>query len=178
MEFCIIGPTAGLERYATLSKTHLVLAHIKDGAYVEFYRKRRTDGDWIILDNGAYESAGIPDVYLVEAIRIYDRSLGTRQSTSSMHGLINSQPFNGSTSHNPKKETSMDLWNPTQRQLMILGSLGWAFPALLLMLLQITRSHELISQEWSERIDQVLSYIVLVWLMVTCMSFLIWLKRG
>ncbi len=72
MEFCIIGPTAGLERYATLSKTHLVLAHIKDGAYVEFYRKRRTDGDWIILDNGAYESAGIPDVYLVEAIRIYD----------------------------------------------------------------------------------------------------------
>jgi hypothetical protein len=57
MEFCIISPTAGLERYATLSKTHLVLAHeCKNHDYVEFYIKRQQEGDFIILDNGAYES--------------------------------------------------------------------------------------------------------------------------
>src|SRR5438477_6253945 len=57
MEFCIITPTAGLERYATLSKTHLVLAHYwdKDIAYRKFYHERKAAGDFIILDNGAYE---------------------------------------------------------------------------------------------------------------------------
>jgi hypothetical protein len=57
MEFCIISPTAGLERYATLSKTHLVLAPIalKDEAYKRFYQVKRTEGDFLILDNGAYE---------------------------------------------------------------------------------------------------------------------------
>ncbi len=72
MEFCIISPTAGLERYATLSKTHLVLAHILDKEYVDFYQQCRADGDFIILDNGAYESAGTNGPSLVEAIRRYD----------------------------------------------------------------------------------------------------------
>jgi len=57
MEFCVISPTAGLERYATLSKTHLVLAHeCKNHDYVEFYIKRQQEEEFIILDNGAYES--------------------------------------------------------------------------------------------------------------------------
>jgi hypothetical protein len=57
MDFCIISPTAGLERYATLSKTHLVLAHeCKDHDYLQFYIKRQMEGDFIILDNGAYEN--------------------------------------------------------------------------------------------------------------------------
>ena len=56
MEFCIISPTAGLNRYSTLSKTHLVLPFVEDQEYWRFYTKRRDAGDRIILDNGAYES--------------------------------------------------------------------------------------------------------------------------
>lgn len=55
MNFCIISPIEGLERYATLSKTHLVLAQIKDKRYREFYLNCRSLGDTLILDNGAYE---------------------------------------------------------------------------------------------------------------------------
>jgi hypothetical protein len=55
VEFCPISPVAGLERYCILSKTHLLLAQIRDPRYWEFYIKRREVGDFIILDNGAYE---------------------------------------------------------------------------------------------------------------------------
>jgi len=57
MEFCVISPTVGLERYATLSKTHLVLAHEyeRNHEYAKFYERRKAEGDFIILDNGAYE---------------------------------------------------------------------------------------------------------------------------
>lgn len=59
MNFCIISPTAGLERYATRSKTHMVLAQqfLKDEAYTSFYLKRKDEGDFVMLDNGAYETA-------------------------------------------------------------------------------------------------------------------------
>lgn len=56
MEFCIISPTAGLERYAKLSRWHLVLAHVDDPDYHLFYVERREAGDFLILDNGAYEN--------------------------------------------------------------------------------------------------------------------------
>lgn len=61
MDFCIISPTSGLERYARLSKTHLVLAHMynNDSCYRSFYNNRREEGDFIILDNGAYENRTI-----------------------------------------------------------------------------------------------------------------------
>lgn len=59
MDFCVISPTAGLERYAVLSKTHLVLAHEWKGAYAEFYTERQRKDDFIILDNGAYEGSHI-----------------------------------------------------------------------------------------------------------------------
>lgn len=55
MNFAIISPTAGLDKYATLSKTHLVLAQVTDPAYANFYRLRRKMGDTLILDNGAHE---------------------------------------------------------------------------------------------------------------------------
>lgn len=55
MEFAIISPSRGLERYSTLSKTHLLLCQIEDLAYWDFYIKRKAAGDFIILDNGAYE---------------------------------------------------------------------------------------------------------------------------
>lgn len=56
MNFMIISPTAGLQRYATLSKHHMVLAHIHDPKYMQFYRERRALGEWLLLDNGAYET--------------------------------------------------------------------------------------------------------------------------
>jgi hypothetical protein len=56
MNFCILSPIAGLERYATLSKTHLLLPQLdKIPGYREFYLKRREENDFLILDNGAYE---------------------------------------------------------------------------------------------------------------------------
>lgn len=55
--FCIIAPTAYLEQYAINSNTHLVLAHLVDAdeAYAAFYLQRRVAGDFIIMDNGAFE---------------------------------------------------------------------------------------------------------------------------
>lgn len=58
--FCVIAPTAYLTHYATQSNRHLVLAHLvsKDPAYAEFYRHRSLAGDFIIMDNGAFELGG------------------------------------------------------------------------------------------------------------------------
>lgn len=70
MEFCIISPTAGLERYAVLSKTHLVLGHISDIDYIKFYSDRKAAGDFLILDNGSYEH-GEP-LMNIGAIKGYD----------------------------------------------------------------------------------------------------------
>lgn len=55
--FCVIAPTAYLDFYATQSKRHLVLAHLvsKDAKYAEFYRRCSAAGDFIIMDNGAFE---------------------------------------------------------------------------------------------------------------------------
>jgi len=55
MDFCVISPITGLERYSVLSTTHLLLAQINDSNYWAFYINRRKAGDFIILDNGAYE---------------------------------------------------------------------------------------------------------------------------
>lgn len=55
MEFCVISPTIALEKYAVLSRTHLLLCQIRDPRYWEFYQQRKIRGDIIILDNGAYE---------------------------------------------------------------------------------------------------------------------------
>lgn len=71
MDFCIIAPTAGLERYATLSKTHLVLAHVKNEQYKQFYKQRIQEGDNVILDNGEYEGAKQLEEF-EEAIAYYE----------------------------------------------------------------------------------------------------------
>lgn len=57
--FCYIAPTAYLD-YTTASSTHLVLAHLVDRVdrnevYSQFYRQRSDAGDFIMLDNSAYE---------------------------------------------------------------------------------------------------------------------------
>lgn len=70
MTFCVIAPAAGLEKWARLSRTHLVLSHVRNPIYREFYRQRREAGDLVILDNGAYEGQMDPEK-LLEAIIQY-----------------------------------------------------------------------------------------------------------
>ena len=60
--FCIIAPTAYLQKYASQSNTHLVLAHLvdTDPIYAAFYRQLKVIGgnhenDFLIMDNGAFE---------------------------------------------------------------------------------------------------------------------------
>lgn len=55
--FCFIAPTAYLSQYAVASTTHLVLAHLvdEDEAYAAFYAARSAAGDFIMMDNSAYE---------------------------------------------------------------------------------------------------------------------------
>lgn len=55
--FCFIAPTAYLDTCGTASRTHLVLAHLvnDDPTYAEFYRNRSQAGDFIMMDNSAYE---------------------------------------------------------------------------------------------------------------------------
>jgi hypothetical protein len=69
VDFCILSPIAGLERYSTLSKTHLLLSQIRDPRYWEFYNRRHKAGDFIILDNGAYEGQ-LDRVRLIECIKL------------------------------------------------------------------------------------------------------------
>lgn len=72
MEFCIISPSAGLENFASQSHTHLVLPQIRDKTYTNFYRSRRKQGDFLILDNGAYEGAFIHNARLAERMKLYE----------------------------------------------------------------------------------------------------------
>jgi len=53
-QFCIITPTAYLDRYASQSSMHLVLAHLvdTDNTYADFYAGR---DEFKIMDNGAFE---------------------------------------------------------------------------------------------------------------------------
>ena len=57
MNVCFITPTPMLNQFATRSDHHLVLAHIyeKDTEYRKFYKERVAAGDFVMLDNSAYE---------------------------------------------------------------------------------------------------------------------------
>jgi hypothetical protein len=55
MNFCIMSPATGLERYASLGQCHLLLAHIQNEEYWNWYKRQREANDHIILDNGGYE---------------------------------------------------------------------------------------------------------------------------
>jgi hypothetical protein len=72
MQFCVISPIAGLNQFSTLSKSHLVLAQRKEPEYVEFYKERKRLGDFIILDNGAYETEVVSTDRLIEMAREYN----------------------------------------------------------------------------------------------------------
>lgn len=64
--FGIIAPTAYLH-YARKSNFHLVLAHLVDSdeAYADFYLNQSNLGDFIILDNSAFE---LPEPYKPEKL--------------------------------------------------------------------------------------------------------------
>lgn len=55
--FCFITPISYLNQFATMSNRHLVLAHLVDDSltYANFYRDRSQAGDYIMMDNSAYE---------------------------------------------------------------------------------------------------------------------------
>lgn len=57
MQLCVIAPTPHLDILTRFSRMHLVLTHwvLENSDYAEFYENRRIEGDYIILDNGAYE---------------------------------------------------------------------------------------------------------------------------
>lgn len=55
--FCFITPISYLDQFATMSTRHLVLAHLVDQneTYANFYKTRSDCGDYIMMDNSAYE---------------------------------------------------------------------------------------------------------------------------
>lgn len=63
--FCIISPTAYLDVYASQSPRHLALAHLvdKDPTYAQFYKSRSEEGDYVIMDNSAFELGESYDPY-------------------------------------------------------------------------------------------------------------------
>jgi hypothetical protein len=62
VKLCLISPINCLETFAVASNHHLILAHIakKSKEYRNFYQQMAARGDYIILDNGAYET-GVPE---------------------------------------------------------------------------------------------------------------------
>ncbi len=72
MKIAVISPIAGLQDFSTMSRTHLVLAQIQDKTYREFYLSRRRSGDFIILDNGAYEGATFDAGNYLDLIKTLD----------------------------------------------------------------------------------------------------------
>ncbi len=62
MRVAILSPWSHLEEYSGQSNYHLTLAHLyKIPEYAKFYLDRFTQGDWVILDNGANEGIDIDD---------------------------------------------------------------------------------------------------------------------
>lgn len=68
-QFCFIAPSSLLDRYASVSRTHLILPQVTNEEYINFYKRKRREGDLLILDNGAYE--GVEDWNLL--IKAMDR---------------------------------------------------------------------------------------------------------
>lgn len=55
--FCYITPISYMHMYAGTSSRHLVLAHLVDRhpEYAAYYKERSDQGDYIMMDNSAYE---------------------------------------------------------------------------------------------------------------------------
>lgn len=57
LQICLISPVKGLDTFSALTRRQFALAHIarKSDEYCSFFRRMRERGDYIILDNGAWE---------------------------------------------------------------------------------------------------------------------------
>lgn len=71
MQYACIAPTAYLDQYAGRGHFQLCLAQVamRDAAYFEWYKRRREAGDFVILDNGAYEGELVTPEKLIECAR-------------------------------------------------------------------------------------------------------------
>lgn len=62
MKAAVITPIPDLERFVGRTNIHMLLASRFntpiDVRYIDFYARRRRDGEYLILDNGAYKSDG------------------------------------------------------------------------------------------------------------------------
>lgn len=80
MQFCYICNVGALSSYGDRSRTHLALAQVikrsdlARRAYVGFYRERAQRGDYVILDNGAYEGDQLTTSGLLAAIEEFQPS--------------------------------------------------------------------------------------------------------
>lgn len=74
MKLGIIAPTALLEHYAGLSTYHLMLANLalQDRDYLEWYQRRASIGDFVLLDNGAWEGETVSTKDLKELCNIIE----------------------------------------------------------------------------------------------------------
>ena len=72
MKVAVIAPTALLATQASRSNYHLVLAHVyeTDELYREFYKYCVSKGDFVILDNSAYELGESVDVMKLKRIAL------------------------------------------------------------------------------------------------------------
>lgn len=74
MRVAVIAPTAMLEQFA-ITGFHLALAHqcLVDEKYTQFYKRRAAAGDYVMLDNSAYELGGSVDANVLRDIAEYMR---------------------------------------------------------------------------------------------------------
>lgn len=74
-----IVPTNVLKQYAVMSDYHLVLAHMvrDDPDYLQFYRDRSDNGDFITLDNSSYELGD--DVFSEDELLEFAKAVGARE---------------------------------------------------------------------------------------------------
>lgn len=88
MKLCIISPVAGLEEFSSRSRTHLVLAHINNPDYMKFYKHRKQRGDFLILDNGAYEGEPFRSERHFRLIDYYEPDVVVLPDKPFKHGKI------------------------------------------------------------------------------------------
>lgn len=57
LQICLISPEKGLDTFSSLTRRQFALAHIarKSPGYCDYFKRMRERGDYIILDNGAWE---------------------------------------------------------------------------------------------------------------------------
>lgn len=76
MQFCPIAPVQALRIVKGKSTVHMALAQYLDvREYREYFQERLSDGDTVIMDNGAYEGATMQDEQLVDLMEMLKPSV-------------------------------------------------------------------------------------------------------